>query len=43
MARVAALQKGIGQRSASAAGSWCVYALVDSLAGQFRREGADGR
>ena len=40
---VAAMQKSIGQRSANAAGSSCVSALVDRLADQIRRERTDGR
>jgi hypothetical protein len=43
LAHAAALQKAIRQRSANAAGSGCVYTLVDRLAGQIRREGTDGR
>ena len=43
MAHVAALQKAIRQRPENAYGSSCVCALVDRLAGQIRREGADGR
>jgi hypothetical protein len=42
-AHVAALHRAISQRSANAAGSWSVYALVDRLAGQIRREATDGR
>jgi hypothetical protein len=43
MSHVAALQKAIRERSASAAGSGCVSALVDTLAEQIRRGGTDGR
>jgi TolA-binding protein len=43
MDHVAALQKAIRQRSASAAGNGCVSALVDTLAEQIRRGGTDGR
>jgi hypothetical protein len=43
MAHLAALQKAISQRSASSGGSWCVYALVDRLLCQVRKEGTDGR
>ena len=42
-AHVAALQKALRQRSANAAGSWCISTLVDKLAGQLRRDGTAGR
>jgi hypothetical protein len=37
MAHVAALQKAIGKRSANAAGSWCVSALLGKLANQSHK------